>query len=137
MTGELIDLQVHYRMTMKEREEMVEDFKKTLEILQERHVEIVKDKEEKYEKVSKEKIDAENKVNVMENSYRQTVGEIKKMQDVFDKKFNIFFQDHKNILKQKDENFLKVIKERDNSEEKLRKLEKDHRIMLKEKSRME
>lgn len=59
------------------------------------------------------------------------------MQDVFDKKFNIFFQDHKNILKQKDENFLKVIKERDNSEEKLRKLEKDHRIMLKEKSRME
>lgn len=74
MTGELIDLQVHYRMTMKEREEMVEDFKKTLEILQERHVEIVKDKEEKYEKVSKEKIDAENKVNVMENSYRQTVG---------------------------------------------------------------
>jgi len=80
ITGELVDLQQHYMITMKDREETLEDFKKTLAFLQESHDNIVKDKDDNYMKVLMEKIVAENKVKLMENSYQQVVQEKKKIQ---------------------------------------------------------
>lgn len=76
---------------MKEREEILQNFRMTLEFLQERHGEIMKEKEEKYQEICKEKMDVEDKVKLMVNSYEHVIQENKKIQKKFNKKFKVFF----------------------------------------------